>query len=107
MADLIPNIFGRAAGLYEGQAHHNHIAVHSNVHLPEHGHRLDVIFVGPDQGTVIKMLNFHGLKAGEGLKDPLVKIGIFKVSNLPIRKLTAFNDQYLVVVTDQGVHALP
>uniref|UniRef100_A0A914Y475 Sema domain-containing protein n=1 Tax=Panagrolaimus superbus TaxID=310955 RepID=A0A914Y475_9BILA len=106
MADLVPNIFGKAVGIYEGQDHYNSIAIHSNVHLPEHNHIIDVIYVGTDQGNIIKMLNLKGTKAVEAEKDPLVKISLMKVADEPIRKLTVFNEQYLIVVTDRQVFAL-
>jgi hypothetical protein len=106
MADLVPNIFGRAVGIYEGQDHYNFLTIHSNVHLPEHNHQTDILYVGTDQGNVIKMLNLKGTKASEVAKDPLVKISLTKVSNEPIRKLVVFNEQYLIVITDRQVFAL-
>jgi semaphorin 6 len=106
MADLVPNIFGKAVGIYEGQDHYNSIAIHSNVHLPEHNHRIDVIFVGTDQGNIIKMLNLKGTKAADAEKDSLLKINSIKISDEPIRKLLIFNEQYLIVLTDRKILAL-
>lgn len=105
MADLIPNVFSRPVGIYENDDHYNQVTVLSNIHLPEHGHRVDVLFVGTDQGNIIKLVNLHGKNVKD--KDPMVKISINKISDTPIRRLIIFNEQYLIALTDRKVMALP
>ncbi|KAE9551751.1 hypothetical protein FO519_005030 [Halicephalobus sp. NKZ332] len=105
MADLVPNVFSRPVGIYESEDHYNQIAVLPNVHLPEHDHKVDILFVGTDQGNILKLVNLHGKNSDD--KDPMVKVSVTKVGDSPIRRLIIFNEQYLIALTDRRVLAMP
>lgn len=105
MADLVPNIFSRPVGIYEGEDHYNQIVVLPNVPLPEHDHHVDVLFVGTDQGNILKLVNTQKNQVSSE-KDPMIKISLTKVGNSPIRKLIIF-EEYLVALTDRKIVAMP
>uniref|UniRef100_A0A7E4V448 Sema domain-containing protein n=1 Tax=Panagrellus redivivus TaxID=6233 RepID=A0A7E4V448_PANRE len=107
MADLVPNMFKQAVGIYQGSDHYNQIAILPEVRLPEHDHRVDVLYVGTDQGNIIKFVSLRGTPRENQLADPLVKVSVMKVANAPIRRLLIFNNQYVVALTDRKVTAMP
>ncbi|KAI6170496.1 Sema domain-containing protein [Aphelenchoides bicaudatus] len=110
LAESAPNIFGRAVGIHRGIDNYNQIVVLENVQIQEG--QVDVLYVGTDQGNVIKMVNLAGKNSTWNTtsdidSDPMHQVAIFQVSKLPIRRLLIAKNKYLIVVTDPTVYRLP
>ncbi|CAD5206263.1 unnamed protein product [Bursaphelenchus okinawaensis] len=102
MADSVPNLFGKAVGIYRGSDNYNQIVVLEGV--SSFDGPVDVLYVGTDQGNVIKMTNL-GMNSTD--RDPIHQVAVYKISNLPIRRLLITQNRYLIVVTDPVVYRLP
>lgn len=111
LADSAPNVFGRAVGIHRGSDNYNQIVVLEGVQIQD-GEEVDVLYVGTDQGNVIKMVNLINKNltrnsTNEIEFDFMHKIAQYKVSKLPIRRLLIAKNKYLIVVTDPVVYRLP
>ncbi|CAD5208893.1 unnamed protein product [Bursaphelenchus xylophilus] len=106
LADSVPNLFGKAVGIHRGSDNYNQIVVLEGVQSFDGP--VDVLYVGTDQGNVIKMINLGVSEAtGEMDRDPVHQVAVFKISDLPIRRLLITQSKYLIVVTDPVVYRLP
>ncbi|KAH7693093.1 Semaphorin antigen, partial [Aphelenchoides avenae] len=103
-ADSVPNAFGRAVGIHRGNDHYNQIVVLEGVDIQEG--RTDVLYVGTDQGNIIKMVNLVGFSQDED-EDPVVPVAVYELSKLPIRRLLISRNKYLIAVTDPVVYRMP
>jgi hypothetical protein len=79
LADAVPNVFGRALG--HGSDHYNQIVVLESVPIQEGN--VDVLYVGTDQGNVIKMANLvdNGWNASMDT-DPIHQVAVFQLSDV-------------------------
>jgi hypothetical protein len=85
LAETAPNIFGRAVGIHRGSDNYNQIVVLEGVQIQE-GH-VDVLYVGTDQGNVIKMVNLANKNSTWNTtsdidSDPMHQVAIFHVSKV-------------------------
>ncbi|KAI6223642.1 Sema domain-containing protein [Aphelenchoides fujianensis] len=111
LADAAPNVFGRAVGIHRGSDHFNQIVVLEAVQTQDG--QADVLYVGTDQGNVIKMVNLAEADGWNATReeDPMVQVAVYKLSDVratttdppsPIAK-----NRHLIVVTDSVVFRLP
>ncbi|KAI6179619.1 Sema domain-containing protein [Aphelenchoides besseyi] len=107
LADSVPNVFGRAVGIHRGGDHYNQIVVLEGVQTQEG--QVDVLYVGTDQGNVFKIVNLAHASGWNSTneEDPMHQVSIFRLSNLPIRRLLIAKNRWLIVVTDSMVFRLP
>lgn len=81
LADAVPNVFGKAVGIHRGSDHYNQIVVLEGVKTQDG--QVDVLYVGTDQGNVIKMVNFAQVnQSGDSESDPIHQVAVFKLSNV-------------------------
>jgi hypothetical protein len=91
LADSAPNIFGRAVGIHRGNDNYNQIVVLEGVQMQEG--QVDVLYVGTDQGNVIKMVNLVDKNSTwnstneSNDSDPMHQVAVYQVSKVHYLKV--------------------
>lgn len=121
MADAVPNFFGSPLVVHAGVDNDRFTQIAIDPQVPAlDGRRYDVLFVGTDQGRVLKMINVAG--AGAKTKDATVHVETLRVLEKPmsVRNLMLYRERtgnaiddsasdsaHLLVVSDQEVRRVP